>query len=78
MTEEILDRAYKLNKEIKFLKSFLRAYDSDSFYNIIMALDFGSERVILNNEPELYKYIREYFANKLEVLEQEFTNLNYT
>ena len=78
MTEKILDRAYKLNEEIKFLKRFLEAYDSDAFYNIIKAIDFESEVAILNNEPELEKYIREYFANKLKVLEQEFTNLNCT
>ena len=79
MTEELLDKAYKLNKEIKNCKKILKAMNSH-FENIIKLNDYDGDRnisqiVTLSSEPELEIYIREYFIHKLEVLEQEFANL---
>ena len=80
MTEEKLDKAYKLNKEIKNCKKILKAFNSP-FVNIIRLNDFEGERdisqiITLSSEPELEMHVREYFIHKLEVLEQEFARLN--
>lgn len=80
MTEELFDKAYKLNKEIKDCKKLLKAMNSP-FVNIIRFNDFEvdidtSQIVTLSSEPELEIHIREYFVHKLEVLEQEFAKLN--
>lgn len=82
MTEELLDKAYKLNEEIKGCKKILKAMNSP-YVNIIRFNDYDGDRevsqiVTLNSEPELERYIREYFIHKLEVLEQEFAKLNLT
>lgn len=80
MTEELLDKACKLNKEIKCCKKLLKAMNSP-FENIIRFNDYDGDRdvsqiVTLSSESELEIYIREYFIHKLEVLEQEFAKLN--
>lgn len=80
MTEELLDKAYKLNKEIKDCKKILKAMNSP-FVNIIRFNEYDGDRDIsqiltLSSEPELEIHIREYFIHKLEVLEQEFAKLN--
>lgn len=80
MTEELLDKAYKLNKEIKDCKKLLKAMNSP-LGNIIRFNEYDGDRdisqiVTLSSEPELEIHIREYFVNKLEVLEQEFAKLN--
>lgn len=80
MTEELLDKAYKLNKEIKDCKKILKAFNSP-YVNILRLNDFEGEReisqiVTLSNEPELEMKIREYFFHKLDVLEQKFAELN--
>lgn len=80
MTEEKLEKAYKLNQEIKTCKKILKAFNAP-FTNIIRLNDFEGERdvsqiIMLSNEPELAMNIREYFIHKLELLEQEFAKLN--
>lgn len=80
MTEEKLEKAYKLNKDIKNCKKILKAFNSP-FVNIIRLNDFEGEKdtsqiITLSREPELEMCVREYFTHKLEVLEQEFKKLN--
>lgn len=80
MTEELLDKAYKLNKAIKDCKKILKAMNSP-YVNIIRLNNYDGDRdvsqtVSISSEPELEIYIREYFVHKLEVLEQEFAKLN--
>lgn len=80
MTEETLEKAYKLNRDIKNCKKILKAMNSP-FVNIIRLNDFEGERdvsqiITLSSEPELETYVREYFIHKLEVLEQEFVKVN--
>ena len=79
MTEEILDKAYEIQRNIKKYKSFLKALGSP-FVNIIRANDFEGDReksqiITLASEPELEKMITVYFADKIEDLEQEFENI---
>ena len=80
MTEETLEKAYKLNRDIKNCKKILKAMNSP-FVNIIRLNDFEGEKdtsqiITLSSEPELEMYVREYFIHKLEVLEQEFAKVN--
>ena len=79
MTEELLDKAYNLNKKIKDYKKILEAFNAP-YTNIIRLDDFGGGRytgqiVLLSTEPELEKYVKEYFKNKLAVLEKEFAEM---
>lgn len=80
MTDETLEKAYKLNSDIKNCKNILKAMNSP-FVNIIRLNDFEGERdtsqiITLSSEPELEMYVREYFIHKLEILEQEFAKVN--
>lgn len=80
MTEEKLEKAYKLNRDIKNCKKIIEAMNSP-FMNIIRLNDFEGKRdtsqiITLSSEPELEMYVREYFIHKLEVLEKEFAELN--
>lgn len=79
MTEELLDKSYNLNKKIKDYKKILKAFNAP-YTNIIRLNDFSGSRdtgqiVLLSNEPELGKYVKEYFENKLAVLEKEFAEM---
>lgn len=80
MTEEVLDKAYKLNKDIKNCKKILKAMNSP-FVNIIRLNDFEGDKdisqiITLSSEPELEMNVREYFMHKLDVLEQQFAKIN--
>ena len=79
MTEEVLDKAYEINRNIKKYKAFLKAFDSP-FVNIIRANDFEGDReksqiITLSSEPELESMVIKYFADKIESLEREFENV---
>ena len=80
MTKEILEKACELDAKIEYYKDVLKALDS-CYENFIRFSDFKesmdiSKTICLSNEQELETYIREYFVRKLEMLEQEFIELN--
>ena len=82
MTIELLNRACDLNAQIEYYEDILKASDS-CYENFIKFNDFStrnnndiSKVIYLSNEPELEKYIREYFVRKIESLKQEFAELN--
>lgn len=79
MTEAHLEKIIKTSEEIKRYKKFLKAFDSP-YINQVLVYDWEckrrvEERLLLENEPELEKLIRDYFVRKIEALEKEFAEL---
>ena len=80
MTGDLFNKACELNEKIKKYKKIIKSMNSP-YVNIIRFNDFGndsrdiSQVVTLSNEPELEQYIKEYFFNKLSILEKEFEEL---
>lgn len=79
MTEEHLEKIIKTSEEIKCYKGFLKAFDS-KYSNEVFSYDWDGDRrvegrLLLENEPELEKLIRDYVVRKIETLEKEFAEL---
>lgn len=79
MTEEQLEKIIKTSDEIKRYKKFLKAFDKP-YMNQIIARDWNGEiktdkHLLLENDPELEKLIRDYVVKKIETLEKEFSEL---
>ena len=80
MTEETLEKALELQRNIKSYKKFLKAFNGP-FINIIRANEFEGERdtsqiVIISSEPELESMIKKYFVDKIGNLETELEQIN--
>lgn len=80
MTEEKLEQANKLHNNIKKYRNFIKAMNAP-YINIIKANFYNgaketAEIITLSDEPELELFIREYFNNKLDILEQKFRKLD--
>lgn len=79
MTEAHLKNIIKISDEIKIYKNFLKAFDKP-YSNRVVAFDWNGDisddrYLILENEPELEKLIRDYVVKKIETLEKEFSEL---
>ncbi len=79
MTEAHLEKIIKISDEIKIYKNFLKAFDK-SYSNRVVAFDWNGaisadRYLILENEPELEKSIRDYVIKKIETLEKDFAEL---
>ena len=79
MTEAHLEKIIKISDEIKRYKKFLEAFDKP-YMNQIVACNWNGNintdrYLILENEPELEKSIRDYVVKKIETLEKEFSEL---
>lgn len=79
MTEAHLKNIIKISDEIKIYKNFLKAFDKP-YSNRVVAFDWNGDisddrYLILKNEPELEKLIRDYVVKKIETLEKEFSEL---
>lgn len=79
MTEEHLEKIIKTSEEIKCYKGFLKSFDKP-YTNRVVAFDWNGNisadrYLILENEPELEKLIRDYVIRKIETLEKEFAEL---
>lgn len=79
MTEAHLKNIIKISDEIKIYKNFLKTFDKP-YSNRVVAFDWNGNisdvrYLILKNEPELEKLIRDYVVKKIETLEKEFSEL---
>ena len=79
MTEAHLEKIIEISDEIKIYKNFLKAFDKP-YSNRVVAFDWNGNisadrYLILENEPELEKSIRDYVIKKIETLEKDFAEL---
>lgn len=79
MTEAHLEKIIKISDEIKHYKGFLKAFDKP-YTNRVVASDWNGNintdrYLILENEPELEKSIRDYVVKRIGILEKEFLEL---
>lgn len=75
MTQKQLQKANKLNKEIKELESFKTAFNN-GYVNHIKAEKFGEpEWLYVKSGGELHTLINEYLSGQIEKLKVEVENL---